>query len=61
MNKLWYYIPAVLVGALAGYAYWHFYACDHGCTITSVWWRSSLYGAVMGYLTIGLVLPEKKG
>ncbi|MCC6399686.1 MAG: hypothetical protein IT227_02905 [Flavobacteriales bacterium] len=50
---------AVLLGAAAGYAWWIGYGCTNGCLITSVWWRSSLYGAVMGYLTLGLVWPDR--
>lgn len=45
-----------LFGALLGYAYWYFVGCQDGCTIQSVWWRMSLWGAVMGYLLVNIVL-----
>lgn len=58
-RRLLWIAVAVLLGAAGGYAWWHWYGCTNGCLITSVWWRSSLYGAVMGYLTLGLVWPHK--
>ena len=42
----------VLLGALAGYAYWYYYGCVNGCSITSSWWKTSLYGGLIGYLII---------
>lgn len=48
-TKIWI-ISGVLLGFVLGYGYWHFYGCTEGCTITSVWWRSSLYGSFMGGL-----------
>lgn len=34
-----------------GFAYWYFIGCESGgCAITSVWWRTALYGALMGFL-----------
>ncbi len=50
-------VLAVGLGAVAGFLYWHFVGCDHGCAITSVWWRSTAYGAILGYLTLGLLRP----
>lgn len=58
-RRLLWIVVAVLLGAAGGYAWWYWYGCTNGCLITSVWWRSSLYGAVMGYLTLGLVWPHK--
>ena len=44
-------IIGVLIGGAAGLAYWHFIGCASGtCAITSVWYRSTLYGAMMGAL-----------
>lgn len=60
MRKWWIVGIALMVGAAAGYAYWYWYGCTNGCTITGSWWSSSAYGAVMGYLTLGLVVPERK-
>jgi len=45
-----------LVGALLGYVYWYFVGCQDGCTIQSVWWRMSLWAAVMGYLLSSMIL-----
>lgn len=55
MRNLWITVGAMVVGALLGVAYWRWFGCANGCAITSVWWRSALYGAVMGYLVVGLV------
>lgn len=45
-----------LLGALLGYVYWYFVGCQDGCTIQSVWWRMSLWAAVMGYLLSSMIL-----
>ena len=44
-----------LLGALAGYAYYHFIGCSTGsCPISSNPWISTMYGAGIGFLlTIG--------
>ena len=45
------FVAAVVLGAVAGYLYYHFVGCRTGtCYITSNPWRSSLYGAVLGGL-----------
>ena len=51
------YIIAIgaILGFGAGYLYWHFYGCTNGCTISSVWWRSSIYGSLMGGLIFSTV------
>ncbi|MFZ1976443.1 MAG: DUF6132 family protein [Bacteroidota bacterium] len=39
------------LGALAGYAYYHFVGCSTGtCPISSNPWISTMYGAIMGFL-----------
>jgi len=48
----------ILIGALAGFGYWYFFGCTNGCAITSSPWRSSVYGAFMGYFAFGS-LPKK--
>lgn len=41
----------VLLGAFAGYAYYHFIGCVSGsCPITSNPWSSTGYGALIGFL-----------
>lgn len=52
------YTLFIALGALAGLAYWNWYGCTNGCAITGQWWTSTAYGAVMGYLILGIVLPS---
>ena len=48
LKTKWMIALGVLVGAIAGYLYWRLVGCASGtCAITSVWWRSALYGALM--------------
>lgn len=50
----------IVLGALAGYLYWQQVGCAGGsCAITSRPLNSTLYGAVMGYLLIGIFRPGK--
>ena len=43
-------------GALGGFLYWKFVGCMSGtCIIKSVWYWSTLYGLLFGYVTGGLV------
>jgi ABC-type branched-subunit amino acid transport system permease subunit len=59
-NNLFYIIGAV-VGAVAGYLYWQQIGCSSGtCAITSKPLNSTLYGAVMGALLLGLFKKETK-
>ena len=47
-------LAGVLLGALAGFAYWYFIGCSSGtCPIQSQWQNSTLYGGL-----IGLVLAK---
>lgn len=40
-----------IIGAISGYLYWNFIGCASGtCAITSVWYRTMAYGALMGWL-----------
>ncbi len=56
-KTLWIYrIAFVVVGAIAGYIYWHEVGCASGtCPITSKWHNTTLYGGVMGYLVGELI------
>jgi hypothetical protein len=46
-------ILPILVGALSGYAYYHYIGCVSGtCAITSNPWFSTAYGAMIGYLLV---------
>ena len=37
----------ILLGAFAGYLYYAYWLCTHGCMITSKPLHSSIYGAIM--------------
>jgi hypothetical protein len=44
-------------GAIAGFLYWKFVGCISGtCVIKSVWYLSSIYGMLLGYLTGDIVI-----
>jgi len=50
-----------IVGAIGGYAYYHFIGCTSGaCTITSKPLNSSVYGAFMGALLFSYIKPKDK-
>ena len=58
-NKL--YLAGALVGAIAGYLYWHEIGCSSGtCRITSKPVNSTIYGALMGTLLFGIFKKEQK-
>ncbi|MDP3394120.1 DUF6132 family protein [Sediminibacterium sp.] len=58
-NKL--YLIGSLLGAIAGYIYWQQIGCDSGtCAITSKPLNSTLYGAMMGALLLGMFKKEEK-
>lgn len=51
----------VIVGAIAGYAYYHYVGCASGtCAITSKPINSTLYGSLMGGLLFNLFVKENK-
>lgn len=51
----------VIVGAILGYAYYHFVGCDSGtCMITSKPTNSTLYGSLMGGLFFNMFVNENK-
>jgi hypothetical protein len=44
-----------VAGAIGGFLYWKLVGCTSGtCIIKSVWYLSTLYGLVLGYVTGGL-------
>jgi len=48
-------IIGVLIGAIAGYAYYHYIGCaSGGCHITSKPMNSTLYGALLGGLLFNI-------
>jgi hypothetical protein len=45
-----------VAGAAGGFLYWKFIGCASGtCFIKSVWYMSTLYGTLLGYVAGGLV------
>jgi len=51
----------LIIGAIAGYFYWQQVGCASGtCAITSKPLNSTLYGALMGYLLVGIFKKDKK-
>lgn len=45
----------ISLGAIAGWLYWNYVGCNSGtCAITSKPFNSTLYGALMGYLVMGM-------
>jgi hypothetical protein len=58
-----YYLTAIglVIGALAGYAYYYWIGCVSGsCPITSRPMNSTLYGAFMGGLLFNMFQENKK-
>jgi hypothetical protein len=63
MNKKVIIITSVgvVVGAIAGYAYYHFIGCASGtCAITSKPLNSTLYGSLMGGLLFNMFVTDSK-
>ncbi len=64
--KKWYsnnllYIAGAVLGAVAGYFYWQQIGCANStCFITSKPVNSTVYGAVMGALLLGLFKTQSK-
>lgn len=53
-------LVGVMIGAIAGYLYYHFIGCASGtCAITSKPLNSTLYGAMMGGLLLNMMEQEK--
>jgi hypothetical protein len=49
-----------VVGAVLGYLYWNFVGCSSGtCAITSRPVNSTIYGAIMGFLIVGIFKSDK--
>ena len=58
-NKL--YLIGATIGAIIGWIYWSEVGCSSGtCAITSKPINSTLYGAMMGALLLGMFKKEKK-
>lgn len=56
IKKYGWYVLFALLGAIGGYLYWYHIGCKSGtCPITSNWYSTSLYGALLGYLSGDLI------
>lgn len=54
-------VSGVVIGLIAGYAYYYFVGCASGtCAITSKPLNSTLYGGLMGGLFFNLFVKERK-
>ena len=52
-------LAGIAVGAILGYIYYHFIGCSSGtCLITSKPINSTLYGAFLGNILVGIVKPD---
>jgi hypothetical protein len=61
LNKNKLYLIGSLLGAIGGYIYWQQIGCNSGtCAITSKPLNSTLYGAMMGALLLGMFKKEEK-
>jgi len=61
LNKHKLIVLGSIVGAIGGYAYYHFIGCSSGtCAITSKPLNSSIYGALMGGLLFSYLKPTEK-
>ena len=50
-------ILTTLAGLVAGFLYWKFIGCLSGtCRIKSVWYLSTIYGGIIGYLAGDIVM-----
>ncbi len=49
-------IVGTIIGGIAGYFYWKYIGCSSGsCAITSVWYKSTLYGMFMGGMIFDVI------
>jgi hypothetical protein len=60
-NNNWLYIIGATLGAVGGYVYWMQIGCTSGtCAITSKPLNSSIYGALLGALALGMFKKDKR-
>lgn len=58
-QTFWITVIGVFIGAMAGYAYYHYVGCASGsCSITSSPVNSTLYGSLMGGLLFSMWKKE---
>ncbi len=55
-RKNLYIISFTILGGIGGFLYWRFVGCHTGtCPIKSVWYYSTLFGLILGYLAGDLI------
>tara|TARA_B110000908_G_scaffold165352_1_gene214682 strand:- start:230 stop:418 length:189 start_codon:yes stop_codon:yes gene_type:complete len=55
-KKIIMIIVGTIIGGIAGYFYWKHIGCSTGtCAITSVWYKSTLYGMFMGGMIFDVI------
>lgn len=51
----------IVPGLIGGFLYWNYIGCNSGsCPITSVWYNSSIYGAILGFALGSLIDDQKR-
>lgn len=55
-----FHLVGGLIGAVAGFVYWKYWGCVHGCAITSSPRNSTIYFAILGALLFSMLKPERK-
>lgn len=59
MRKNKFALIMLIPGAIGGYLYWRYIGCTTGsCPITSVWYTSSMYGVILGFV-LGNLADER--
>jgi len=60
LKNRWIILSAV-VGGILGFLYWYNIGCEGGnCMISSVWYRMTGYGMLMGGLLASMVSSHRK-
>ena len=55
-KKIIMIIVGTIIGGIVGYFYWKYIGCSSGsCAITSVWYKSTLYGMFMGGMIFDVI------
>ena len=60
-KRIMFIIIGVILGWVSGFLYWKYVGCVTGnCAITSVWYKSTLYGMLMGGMIFDLIKDNLK-
>lgn len=61
IKKIRWIIAGIFFGGIAGFLYWNYIGCLSGhCSITSVWYNSSIYGSMMGGLLASVFVDNNQ-